>query len=94
MYRLYELAMESAMTLHTVGLEEGRSTLPALAARANAGEPSLLTRHGKPYAAIVSPDLVLKSRARGAFLALRGTGKGLWGSDAARTIAALRDEWA
>ena len=81
------------MALHTVGLEEGRSTLPKLATRANAGQPSLLTRHGKPFAAIVSPDMLLKARPRTSFLALRGSGKGLWGPMPARTVAALRDEW-
>lgn len=81
------------MALHTVGLEEGRSTLPKLATLANAGQPSLLTRHGKPFAAIVSPEMLLKLRPRNSFLALRGSGKGLWGPMPARTLAALRDEW-
>jgi antitoxin (DNA-binding transcriptional repressor) of toxin-antitoxin stability system len=81
------------MTLHTVGLEQGRNTLPQLAARAHAGEPSLLTRHGKPYAAIVPPDMAAL-RSRVSFLALRGTGKGLWGPSPAQGIAELRDEWA
>ena len=35
------------MPLHTIGLEQGRNTLPELASRAHAGQPSLLTRHGK-----------------------------------------------
>ncbi len=81
------------MAIHTVGLEVGRSTLPELASRANAGEPSLLTRHGKPYAAIMPPDAVSKARPRARFLALRGTGKGLWGPSPAAEIAQIRDEW-
>jgi len=43
------------MPVHTVGLDEGRSSLPKLAALAHAGHSSLLTKHGKPYAAIVAP---------------------------------------
>ena len=82
------------MPIHTVGLEEGRNTLPRLASRAHAGQPSLLTRHGKPYAAIVSADALLKARPRTHFLALRGSGKGLWGALPAQAVAALRDEWA
>ena len=82
------------MTLHTVGLEQGRNTLPELASRAHAGEPSLLTRHGKPYAAIVSADMLAQARPRTRFLALRGSGKGLWGALPAATVADLRDEWA
>ncbi|MCU0922409.1 MAG: type II toxin-antitoxin system Phd/YefM family antitoxin [Burkholderiaceae bacterium] len=81
------------MPIHTVGLEEGRNTLPQLVARAQGGEPSLLTRHGKPVAAIVPPELLDKARPRINFLALRGSGKGLWGKLPARTVAALRDEW-
>jgi antitoxin (DNA-binding transcriptional repressor) of toxin-antitoxin stability system len=85
---------EFFMPLHTIGLEQGRSNLPRLASRANAGEPSLLTRHGKPYAAIVSPELLAKARPRSRFLSLRGTGKGLWGKESAKFVAAVRDEWA
>ena len=81
------------MALFTVGLEEGRSTLPKLASRAHAGQPSLLTRHGKPYAAIVSPEMLHKARPRTNFLALRGTGKGLWGPAPAKAVALMRDEW-
>lgn len=90
MYRLYR---KNIMTVRTVGLEQGRSTLPELASRAHAGEPSLLTRHGKPFAAIVSPDLLARSQPRARFLALRGSGKGLWGPSPARAVADMRDEW-
>ncbi|RYF81808.1 MAG: type II toxin-antitoxin system prevent-host-death family antitoxin [Comamonadaceae bacterium] len=82
------------MSVRSVGLEQGRNHLPELASRANAGEPSLLTRHGKPYAAIVSPELLAKATRRpSGFLNLRGTGTGLWGATPARHIADLRDEW-
>ena len=81
------------MPLHTVGIEKGRSTLPQLASRAHAGEPSLLTKHGKPYAAIVSPAMLQKARPRFNFLTLRGSGKGLWGASPAQAISELRDEW-
>jgi antitoxin (DNA-binding transcriptional repressor) of toxin-antitoxin stability system len=83
--------------MHTVGIEVGRSTLPQLAQRAYAGEPSLLTKHGKPYAAIVPPQLladaqVLERLRKPRFLSLRGSGKGLWGAQPAALIAALRDD--
>jgi len=81
------------MPMHTIGLEQGRNTLPSLAARAHAGEPSLLTRHGRPYAAIVPPEMVTKSKPRPSFLALRGSGKGLWGASPSTSIKELRDEW-
>ncbi len=82
------------MTIHRVGLERGRNTLPQLAARAHAGQASLLTKHGKPYAAIVAPQELSKRRSRRSLLSLRGSGKGLWGDAPAAAIAALRDEWA
>lgn len=76
-----------------VGLEEGRSTLPRLAAQAHAGQCSVLTRHGKPYAAIVPVDLLRQSRRRASLLALKGTGAGLWATAGAGLVATLRDEW-
>jgi antitoxin (DNA-binding transcriptional repressor) of toxin-antitoxin stability system len=82
------------MATRSIGLEQGRRQLPQLAELAHGGEGSLLTRHGKPYAAIVAPEVLLKSRRKPSFLALRGSGKGLWGKSAARHIAALRDDWA
>lgn len=81
------------MTVLSVGIDEGRSSLPKLAALAHAGQSSLLTKHGKPYAAIVSAEVLLKSRRKPGFLALRGSGRGLWGKSVARHIAQLRDEW-
>jgi antitoxin (DNA-binding transcriptional repressor) of toxin-antitoxin stability system len=82
------------MPTRIVGLEQGRKQLPQLAELANAGDGTLLTKHGKPYAAIVAPELLLSSRRRKpSFLALRGTGKGLWGKSASSHIAALREEW-
>jgi antitoxin (DNA-binding transcriptional repressor) of toxin-antitoxin stability system len=82
------------MTPPSIGLEEGRSKLPRLAALAHAGQCSVLTRHGKPYAAIVPAEWVRRAQARSGLLALQGTGRGLWGPSAAEHVAGLRDEWA
>ena len=79
--------------MHTVGIEIGRNTLPELAQRAFGGESSLLTKHGKPYAAIVPYHMALQEQAKKPrFLVLRGSGKGLWGAQPAQWIADLRDE--
>jgi len=79
------------------GLEQARIQLPAIAANAHAGVTSIITRHGKPYAAIVPVQDLEKLRsaahAPSGLLALRGTGQGLWGTDVAKTISRLRDEW-
>ena len=83
--------MQTSMT--TVGIEQGRNTLPQLALRAFGGEASVLTKHGKPYAAIVPLDMVKQAqRSKTSFLALRGTGKGLWDDAPAQMIADMRDE--
>ena len=79
------------------GLEQARIQLPSIIANAHAGIASIVTRHGKPVAAIVPlQDLQNSRTASGAasgLLALRGTGRGLWGADIGQTISRLRDEW-
>ena len=83
--------MQTSIT--TVGIEQGRNTLPQLALRAFGGEPSVLTKHGKPYAAIVPLEMVMRAQmSKSSFLALRGTGKGLWGDAPGQMIADMRDE--
>ena len=75
------------------GSEQARKNFPTLVERAARGEPTLITKHGKPYAALV-PASALSSRSGGAnLLSLRGSGKGLWGKSARRAIARMRDEW-
>jgi len=85
------------MAVTQYGLEQARIKLPSLVALANAGVASVITRHGKPYAAIVSIEDLEKSSAAGTVVAsvssLRGTGKGLWGPSPAQTVVELRDEW-
>ncbi|MEO7854299.1 MAG: type II toxin-antitoxin system prevent-host-death family antitoxin [Rubrivivax sp.] len=78
------------MSVITLDLEEGRTRLSELAARAAAGHSSLLTRHGKPIAAIVPPNAVTRSHGSASFLSLRGSGKGLWGDAPAAAIDRLR----
>ena len=78
------------------GIEQARATLPALVAEASAGKTSVITRHGKPVAAIVPLTSLVAAAGRPAaaeLLLLRGTGKRLWGADVASSIDALRDEW-
>ena len=79
------------------GLEQARIQLPHIVAEAHAGLRSVITKHGKPYAAIVPlQDLALEptqSPAGESFLALRGTGRGLWGADVGQTVDDLRNEW-
>lgn len=79
------------------GLEQARIQLPNIIANAHAGIPSIITKHGKPYAAIVPLQDVKQSSTdadlTSGILALRGTGQGLWGADVGQTVSDLRDEW-
>jgi antitoxin (DNA-binding transcriptional repressor) of toxin-antitoxin stability system len=75
------------------GVEMARKNLPALLERASRGLPSVITKHGKVYAAIVPPHYLEHGRRRPDIRNLRGSGRGLWGKSIARTIARIRDEW-
>lgn len=84
-------------TIANYGLEQARIQLPNIVANAHAGIRSIITKHGKPYAAIVPlQDIQHSSSATDlapGILSLRGTGRGLWGVNAGQTISDLRDEW-
>ena len=62
--------------------------LPLIAAEAQAGYSSEITRHGKPVAMVVPVHAWQaaqgKQVASGGILALRGTGRGLWPQGAAK----------
>jgi prevent-host-death family protein len=75
------------------GVEETRKQLPSLLEDAHAGKPVVITKRGKPYAAIVPVDALPESGPRPSLLALRGSGAGLWGDDAGAWVDRLRDEW-
>lgn len=80
------------------GLEQARAQLPHIASEAHAGYASVITRHGKPVAVVVPVAQWVQTQqppppAGSGLLALRGSGQGLWGDDAAHTVADLRGEW-
>ena len=79
------------------GLEQARIQLPNIIANAHAGVRCIITKHGKPYAAIVPLEDIQKPSTEAdlalGILALRGTGQGLWGANAGQTVANLRAEW-
>ncbi len=84
-------------TFANYGLEQARIQLPTIVANAHAGVRSIITRHGKPYAAIVPIQDIQQastdSDLTSGILALRGTGRGLWGAHVGQTVSDLRDEW-
>jgi prevent-host-death family protein len=84
---------EVEMETQRKGAEEARNQLPDLLEAAENGQSTIITRHGKPVAALV-PIAAYKASARQeSLLPLEGSGRGLWGKDSRRTLRKLRDEW-
>lgn len=75
------------------GSEEARKHLPALLERAYRGKPTLITKRGKPYAAIMPVAALARQQAGISIQALRGSGKGLWSENAAAWVDKIRNEW-
>ena len=76
-----------------IGLEQARNKLPELVSSAGAGTTHVITRHGRPVAALVPLSAAGRARRSAGLLPLRGTGRGLWGAEPSRTIDDLRAEW-
>lgn len=77
----------------TKGVQEARQELPALLEAAHRGQRIIITKHGKPYAAIVPVEEGAR-KTRGVTVAqLRGSGKRIWKRNAAEIVDRLRDEW-
>ena len=75
------------------GAEEARNQLPDLLDAAVQGRSTIITRRGRPIAALV-PIATYNATGRQLPLTpLEGSGRGLWGRNSTRTIRALRDEW-
>jgi prevent-host-death family protein len=75
------------------GAEEARNQMPALLEAAEKGTSTIITKHGRPVAALVPLHHFSARTQQKPLLPLRGTGRGLWGKSSARTIRSLRDEW-
>ena len=75
------------------GAEEARNQLPELLDAAEKGQSTIITRHGRPVAALVPIEALGAAVRQQSLLPLAGTGRGLWGKDSSRTIRKLRDEW-
>ena len=81
------------MSTKTLGSEAARAKLPELLELAHHGSSTVITKHGRPYAALVPISSVITSRRQVSVLALMGTGAGLWGNDSSRSLSELRNEW-
>ena len=76
------------------GAEEARNQLPDLLSAAEKGHSTIITKHGRPVAALVPVEEYVTSGRQQTLVPLAGSGRGMWGADSGRTIGKLRDEWA
>jgi prevent-host-death family protein len=74
------------------GAEEARNQLPDLLEAAENGLSTVITRHGRPVAALVPIETFESIARQKSILPLRGSGRGLWGKDSRRTLRDLREE--
>ena len=75
------------------GAEAARNQLPDLLKAAENGRSTIISRHGRPVAAVVPVAALAAGSRQQPLLPLKGTGRGLWGKDSRRTVGKLRDEW-
>jgi len=75
------------------GAEEARNQLPELLTAAENGRSTVITKHGRPVAAIVPMADFTGGARQQPLLPVKGSGRGLWGEDSSRTLRDLRDEW-
>jgi prevent-host-death family protein len=75
------------------GSEEARNELPTLLEEAERGQATIITRRGRPVAALVPLDQYRARRGQQSMLALEGAAQGLWGKNSRGTLKKLRDEW-
>lgn len=75
------------------GVEDARNQLPALVEDAAAGRPTVITKRGRPLAALVPLEVYTAGGGQQSLLPLEGTGRALWGKSSTRTLRKLRDEW-
>jgi prevent-host-death family protein len=75
------------------GAEEARNQLPDLLEAAEKGRSTIITRHGRPVAALVPIGEYRPAARQQPLLPLAGSGRGMWGKDSTRTLRKLRDEW-
>ena len=75
------------------GAEEARNRLPDLLDAAERGQSTVITRRGRPVAALVPVAPQGTPAGQAPLSPAEGSGRGLWGRNSARTIRRLRDEW-
>lgn len=75
------------------GAEDARNQLPDLLVAAENDRSTVITKHGRPVAALVPMEDFTGGRHQQPLLSVKGSGRGLWSRDSTRTLRGLRDEW-
>jgi len=75
------------------GAEEARNQLPDLLDAAGKGRSTIITRHGRPVAALVPIEAYGAAIRQQPLISVAGSGRGLWGKNSTRTLRKLRAEW-
>jgi len=75
------------------GAEEARNQLPELLEAAERGRSTVITRHGRPVAALVPIEDYGAAVRQQPLVSVEGSGRGLWGKSSVRAVRKLRDEW-
>lgn len=80
-------------TMSRKGAEEARNQLPDLLEAAEHGRSTIITRHGRPVAALVPVEGYAAAVRQQPLIPLAGSGRGLWGKNSTDALRKLRDEW-
>src|SRR5208283_5426994 len=75
------------------GAEEARNQLPDLLAAAERGHSTIITRHGRPIAALVPIEAYGATVRQEPLTPVAGSGRGFWGNSSTHTLRKLRGEW-
>jgi prevent-host-death family protein len=94
LYGLYSETMsKNTMKIAYKGSEEARNELPTLLEDAEGGRATIITRRGRPVAALVPLAQYHISHRQQSLLTMAGSGRGLWGKNSGGTLDKMRDEW-
>jgi prevent-host-death family protein len=75
------------------GSEEARNELPTLLEDAEGGRATIITRRGRPVAALVPLAQYRTSHRQQSLLTMEGSGRGLWRKNSSTALNKVRDEW-
>jgi prevent-host-death family protein len=84
---------KSRLNIAQKGSEEARNELPTLLEDAEGGRATIITRRGRPVAALVPLAQYRSNHRQQSLLTMEGSGRGLWGKNSGGAIGKMRDEW-